>query len=101
LRTIFKSKTRDEWLKILKTQEIPVAPVNELHETFMDPQIQFRQMRIQSDGLCYLRFPVHFSNEAIGFPGPAPKLGQHTDELLKQLGYGQPEIDSLRGKGVI
>jgi crotonobetainyl-CoA:carnitine CoA-transferase CaiB-like acyl-CoA transferase len=105
LREIFRTKTRDEWLAHLDGREIPVAPVHELHETFTDVQVQHRQLEAsfaEPEGFYrYLRFPVQFSPPENRPDQPAPRLGQHTEEILKELGYDREQIDALRAQGVI
>jgi crotonobetainyl-CoA:carnitine CoA-transferase CaiB-like acyl-CoA transferase len=48
-----------------------------------------------------LGFPMKFSETPCRIHRPAPELGQHTDELLRELGYSQAECEALRGAGVI
>ncbi len=103
LRTAFRTKTQQEWLEILNGNEIPVAPVNNLDETFQNPQIRHRQIEARDDasGARYLRFPVRFSSAERTRTRAAPQLGQDTDKILRSLGYSPDEIALLRTQGVI
>lgn len=103
LRKIFLSKTQQEWLTLLDGREIPVGPVYGLEHTFADPQVRHRQIeaRHPTTDIQYIRFPVQFSHPESRPDQVAPKLGEHTEEILRSLGYAQPQIDSLRSRGVI
>lgn len=101
LKSIFKSATLEDWLQRLEKLEIPIAPVNDVQAVFSDPQVRNRRMRIESNKFSQIGFPAQFSACAPVPPKAPPKLGDHTEEILKKLGYAQEKIDSLRKKGVI
>jgi alpha-methylacyl-CoA racemase len=108
LRTIFKTRTRDEWLAELAEIDACVGPVYSLAEVFSDPQAQARGVKVASGPIgdtgaffqALPTFPRLSASEQE--PGSAPPdLGQHTNELLQELNYNQPEIEELRTRGVI
>ncbi len=63
---------------------VPAGPINNLGEVFADPQVQARAMQIAPGGLPGVRSPMTFSEAALSLDRPAPKLGQHQDEVLGQ-----------------
>ena len=107
LADIFKTKTRDEWLKLLEEHGVPCAPVYEVSEALSNPQVLHREMVIEVDHptigkLKQLGTPMKFSETKCQIRYPPPLLGQHTEEILKELlGYSDEEIEKLRLEGVI
>ena len=97
----FLSKKRDEWLDILKAIGFPCAPVYSIDEIFKDPQVLHRNMLLEMEhpqaGTIKQIGPVlKFSESGSNFTLPPPILGEHTEELLKNLaGYTDEEIKKL------
>lgn len=105
-RRIFKTKDRDEWFEILAKADVCAAPVHSLDEVFKDPQVLHRKMIIEVEHpiagrIKQLGIPIKFSETPGGIRTPAPSLGQHTREILLELGYSENEIDEMRRSGVI
>ncbi len=105
-REIFKTKTRDEWFSILAKEDICVAPVYSLQEVFSDSHVLEREMVLETEHprlgkIKQIGFPVKFSKTPCEFRRFAPLLGEHTVEILKQLGYRTEEIDEMKKSGVI
>jgi len=103
---IFLTKTRDEWVEELKDIDICFGPVNDLAEAFDDPQVTHRQMiqQIEVAGLGMVKqlgIPVKLSGTPGQIKTPAPKLGEHTQELLLESGFSTEEIAELRLNNVI
>ncbi len=105
LVALFLTRTRDDWVQLLWRHDIPAGPVNSFAEAFADPQMQAREMlqtmQHPSGPIPQLGFPVKFS----GTPGemrlPPPLLGEHTDEILAEIGYGDAARSQLRAGGAI
>jgi crotonobetainyl-CoA:carnitine CoA-transferase CaiB-like acyl-CoA transferase len=99
----FKERTTAEWLARLRGR-VPCAPVNTMAQALADDHVRAREMiiEVKHPELGTLRevaSPVKTPG-AITAPAPAPKLGQHTDELLRDLlGYDGARIAALRGTG--
>lgn len=69
-------------LAACEAQGVPAGPINDLAETFADPQVVARQMQIAPEGIKGVRSPFRFSGADLALDRPAPKLGQHQDEIL-------------------
>lgn len=107
LGTILSTHDSSYWLEKLREEKIPCAPVNKLSEALSDEQVLHRNMVIE------LKHPDGKSARGPGNPvklsrsneesfSPAPKLGQHTDDLLKELlGYNDDKLAALRSQTVI
>jgi crotonobetainyl-CoA:carnitine CoA-transferase CaiB-like acyl-CoA transferase len=101
-----KTKTRDEWFEILKEANTCVSPVLSFKEVINNPQMIHRQMFIELDHpvqkkVKQLGFAVKLSKTPAQFRSFAPKLGQNTDDLMKQMGYKKEQIDALRSSKAI
>ena len=103
---VFKTKTRDEWIRIFRNNGFMFAPVQRLEEVLNDPQavlnnyvVDFRHPFLGDIKLP--GFPAYFSAHTTGTRAPSPKLGEHTDFVLKEIGYSENEITVLRKEGVI
>lgn len=90
----------------LEAAGVPCAPVKEISEVIADPQVLARGMLmdLQYPGTGHMKLAgPPFKASGIETPQPvrAPLLGEHTEEILAELGYGKAAIDSLEHKGVI
>jgi crotonobetainyl-CoA:carnitine CoA-transferase CaiB-like acyl-CoA transferase len=105
-RKIFLTKTRDEWWEWSKNKNIAAAPVLNLDEAFGDPQIVHRGMMFEREHpilgpVKQVGSPFKLSETPPQFTRFSPMPGEHTEEVLRELGYNEQEIDELREKGVI
>jgi len=100
--------TRDgeEWLKILTDAGIPCGPIYTVDKIFADPQVLHRQMLKELDHpkagkIKVTGIPVKLSDTPGEVKTAPPGLGQHTDEILTELGYSGQEVEKLRQEKVI
>ena len=102
----FRSRPRDEWLAVLAEHDIPAAPVQSLAEFLRDPAVAHHRMvreysHPEVGPLRLMGQPLGFSETPAEDPGPSPTLGEHTDAVLRELGYDRAAIDDLRARDVV
>ena len=102
----FAEKTRDEWLSLLEKAACIATPIQTPMEVVKDPQAQANDYMIRVDhpeeGPTNMTgFPWDFSDTPASYRRPAPKLGQHTEEILKELGLSTDEVNRLMDAGVV
>ena len=91
MREALRSGTTDEWMAKLDAEQVPAAPVNQLPDVFEDPQIvrngALRRIDHPKGGPAWEARPAaRFDTHALEAGAPAPMLGQHTEEVLAELG---------------
>jgi crotonobetainyl-CoA:carnitine CoA-transferase CaiB-like acyl-CoA transferase len=102
----FRSRPRDAWLETLRTHDIPAGPVHTIDEFRRHPLTQHHGMArtYQHPEVGTLTLPgssLLFAQTPTQDVGPAPTLGQHTDDVLRAAGYDEPGLADLRARKVI
>jgi crotonobetainyl-CoA:carnitine CoA-transferase CaiB-like acyl-CoA transferase len=102
----FGEKPRAEWLQILAAHDIPAAPVKTIQEFMDDPAVRHHDMVHEYDHpdvgrLRVMGQPLAFAGTPTRDPGPPPTLGQHTDQVLGELGYDATAVNDLRARKVV
>jgi len=98
---LFKTKTRDEWCRIMEGTDICFAPVLGIGEAPHHPHNQARSAYVNVEGAWQPAPAPRFSRTPPAVQGSAPESGSHTDEVLDRLGYASAEIDALRKAGAV
>ncbi len=89
--SVLKTRTTEEWLAILDAEQVPCAPILPLSEVINHPQILANELIFETDHpvagrIRQPRAAARFDGTPTTLAGPAPTLGQHTEEILKELG---------------
>lgn len=104
LRDIFRTRTSEEWIEFGNEVNTPIAPVNTPRTIADDPQFQdrFPWYTASRLGADEIPIPVHVEGEELPVPTRAPTVGQHTDEVLRDvLGYDDARTTALRDGGAL
>jgi CoA:oxalate CoA-transferase len=105
--SVIKTRTVAEWIREMEEIGIPCGPVNTVDRVVADPQVQARDMivEVEHEGVGRVSMagcPVKLSSTPAGIQGPAPHLGEHTEEILTRLlGHSSEEVARLRATGVV
>jgi crotonobetainyl-CoA:carnitine CoA-transferase CaiB-like acyl-CoA transferase len=103
---IFEEKTRQEWVALLRNVDCCCEPVNSVSEALADPQLLARDMILEMDHttegkIKQIGIPIKFSETPGAIRLIPPGHGEHTTEILRELGYQDEEIRKMGEDGVI
>jgi crotonobetainyl-CoA:carnitine CoA-transferase CaiB-like acyl-CoA transferase len=107
LQAIFLAKTTHEWVEALEGAGVANGPINDVAQVFDEPQVKARGVKIELDHpvagrLPLVASPMRFSGTPLEHKLAPPVLGQHTDEVLREvLRMSESQIAGLRAGGVI
>jgi CoA:oxalate CoA-transferase len=102
---VIRTKTVTDWIREMEEIGIPCGPINRVDRVVADPQVRARQMivEVEHQGVGPVRMagcPVKLSETPGGIQGPAPALGEHTQEVLTTvLGYSAAQTEEFRRAG--
>ena len=101
-----KQKTRAEWLALFRDSKVSVAPIHTVNEVFDDPHVLARQMAVnvahpRHGSVLQPGVAIKLSSTPGKIQGTAPAVGEHTDEVLRALGYDDVRRRALRQEGTV
>jgi len=103
---VFATKARSEWIPLLRAKGLMFGPVQQIEDVVRDPQALSNGYMVDFDHRSLGKvkipgYPVQFSSSQAGTRSSAPALGEHTDSIMKEIGYSDQEIAEARQAGVI
>ena len=106
MNAVIATRTRSHWIEAFDAAGVPVGPVHTIGEALDHPQTRARGMVVdlehpRAGSIKALGSPLHFSRTPAEVKRPAPLLGEHTREVLREFGYDDGEIDRLVAAGVV
>jgi crotonobetainyl-CoA:carnitine CoA-transferase CaiB-like acyl-CoA transferase len=107
LAQLFMTRTKADWLAQLEAAKVPCGAINNLAEVFADPHVTQRHMVSEwqhplKKNLRLVSSPMKLSETPVQHKCAPPTLGQHTDEVLRELlGWQEPAIAALRDRKLI
>jgi len=101
----FLTRTNAQWMELLQAADCICAPVSSYGDLVEDPQLRANEYIVEVDHPTEGRIPVvgapwRFSETPAEIAAAAPELGQHTEEVLQELGYSWEQIGALRERGL-
>lgn len=104
LAPLMRQRSTAEWIALLEDKAVPCGPINTIAQAFDDPQVRARGTRVDlprdaGDGIATVATvasPMRLSATPVAYRSAPPALGQHTDEILRELGLDAPAIAALR-----
>ncbi len=106
IEKVFMTRPTSHWVPMLDAAAVPAGPVYTYDQALADPHILARNMIVEVDHpkigrMKNMGSPVKASGEFTRIRMPAPWLGQHSDEVLKSLGYKDDRIAALHAQGIV
>lgn len=106
LAPVMKRKTAAQWLAALEQAGVPCAPIHTLGQALAHPQVQARAILTETahpvlGRVHNIGHPVQFAHQPRAASRPAPLLGEHTRDILRQLGYDTQDIARLQQQGTV
>lgn len=106
LQRMFETRPAREWMKLLEEAGIPCAPIQSIDQVFDHPQVRAREMVVEmahpsAEKVRLVGSPLKLSRTPVSYRRHPPLVGEHTQEVLTELGYSEEEIRKLRRERVI
>ena len=106
IEAVLAARPRSHWLELLEARGVPCGPINDYAEVMADPHVRARELVVETDHptlgrIPTLGTPIKLSETPLAPGRPAPRLGEHTDEILGDAGFGAEEIAALRRAGAV
>ena len=101
LEGYFGKRDTAAWIEILNKAGVPSGPINSIDQAFADPQVKSLGIVQKVGDVPSLGQPVTLSRTPSHAYAHPPKQGEHTSEVLREIGYGDAEVEQLRKKGIV
>jgi formyl-CoA transferase len=106
IETYLQSRSSAEWVEHFNKAGVPCGPIYSIDKVFADPQVKHLKIAQKVDGkgkrkLTLVGQPVSLSRTPSHLAAPPPKLGEHTDAVLKEFGFSKQEIKALHKAGAV
>jgi crotonobetainyl-CoA:carnitine CoA-transferase CaiB-like acyl-CoA transferase len=89
------------WIERLNAAGVPCGPINTIDQTFAEPQVQHLGIARDLDGTKYVGQPMALSRTPSTIANPPPARGQHTAEILRELGLSAQEVERLQARNIV
>ena len=109
-----RQRSTSQWVALLESQAVPCGPINRIDQAFADPQVQARGLAVAlprwpqgqaaPDGIAHITSvasPLRLSAHPPVLRNAPPALGQHTNEILAELGLDTAAIDHMSAQGLV
>ncbi len=106
IEAITRTRTSREWVTMLAEKGVPCGEIYAIDEVFADPQVEATGIAQEADTLPFGRTrlvgqPVNLTRTPSRMEQPPPERGQHTDEILRELGVGDKDLKELRDRQIV
>ena len=109
MQPVMLTRSTADWIALLEDKAVPCGPINTIAQAFEDPQVQARGIRKQLpstagngiSAIATVASPMRLSATPVTYRSAPPALGQHTDEVLLELGLAPADLALMRERGVI
>ncbi len=113
MQDLTRTRTTAQWITLLEKKAVPCGPINDMAQAFDDAQVKARGLHIKQalapavvaqtaiESIAGVASPLRLTATPPVLNRPPPALGEHTDEVLAELGLGASEMAALRATGVV
>ena len=109
MEPLMRTRGSTEWISLLEDKAVPCGPINTVAQAFDDPQVRARGLRVElprsagddNPSVATVANPMRLSATPVSYRRAPPTLGQHTDEVLAQLGLDGAAVAALRAHGAV
>jgi formyl-CoA transferase len=113
METVTRTRDTADWIALLEDKAVPCGPINDLAHAFADPQVAARDLIVRqerapelvaADGIAAIRTvasPLRLQDNPPVLRRPPPALGEHTDEVLAELGFDAQRIAAMHAAGIV